>query len=200
MVHAFTDLKWDAWQAEKRICCVEQCLALGKGCTGNTNHPQALDARLYSAVGAAGELFAVRRNLFEEMQTDTLLDDFTLSAFITAQGFNSPIAPFIHCRKAARQICARKKSARCACCRWLAVYLATARPLLNPFRYGSISVSSIFPTGCADAQPVSINLLLPLNTILIFTTSTPLLLICILLNIMLHLSLTIEVLSTSASI
>ena len=46
----------------------------------------ALAARLYSAVGAAGELFAVRRNLFEEMQTDTLLDAFTLSLHIVMQG------------------------------------------------------------------------------------------------------------------
>ena len=38
-----------------------------------------LDDRLYSAVGAAGELFAIRSNLFEQMPTDTLLDDFVLS-------------------------------------------------------------------------------------------------------------------------
>lgn len=40
---------------------------------------KALDSRLYSAVGAAGELFAVRRELFEPMEPDTLLDDFILS-------------------------------------------------------------------------------------------------------------------------
>ena len=32
-----------------------------------------LDGRLYSAMGAAGELFAVRRGLFERMENDTLL-------------------------------------------------------------------------------------------------------------------------------
>ena len=48
---------------------------------------KALDARLYSAVGAAGELFAVRRELFETMEPDTLLDDFILSLRITMKGY-----------------------------------------------------------------------------------------------------------------
>lgn len=37
---------------------------------------KALDSRLKTAIGAVGELFAIRRNLFEEMEADTLLDDF----------------------------------------------------------------------------------------------------------------------------
>lgn len=48
---------------------------------------KALDARLYSAVGAAGELFAIRRELFEPMEPDTLLDDFVLSLRITMKGY-----------------------------------------------------------------------------------------------------------------
>lgn len=48
---------------------------------------KALDARLYSAVGAAGELFAVRNELFEAMEPDTLLDDFILSLRITMKGY-----------------------------------------------------------------------------------------------------------------
>lgn len=45
-----------------------------------------LDDRLYSAVGAAGELFAIRTCLFEKMPTDTLLDDFILSLRIAQKG------------------------------------------------------------------------------------------------------------------
>lgn len=51
-----------------------------KAFTGNTSRAlKRLDWRLYSAMGAAGELFAVRRGLFERMENDTLLDDFVLS-------------------------------------------------------------------------------------------------------------------------
>ena len=46
-----------------------------------------LDSRLYSAVGAAGELFAIKRSLYIEMSEDTLLDDFMLSMLIAEQGY-----------------------------------------------------------------------------------------------------------------
>lgn len=48
---------------------------------------KSLDSRLFSAVGAAGELFAIRRDLFEEMENDTLLDDFILSMRIAEKGY-----------------------------------------------------------------------------------------------------------------
>ncbi|MFA6677772.1 MAG: glycosyltransferase family 2 protein, partial [Bacteroidales bacterium] len=40
------------------------------------------DSRLNSTVGAAGELYAIRKNLFEPMPEDTLLDDFISSLHI----------------------------------------------------------------------------------------------------------------------
>ena len=46
-----------------------------------------LDCRLYSAVGAAGELFAVRTSLFVRLPEDTLLDDFVLSLEIVRRGY-----------------------------------------------------------------------------------------------------------------
>lgn len=46
-----------------------------------------LDTQLYSVVGAAGELFAVRTELFGEVEKDTLLDDFMVSLRIAADGF-----------------------------------------------------------------------------------------------------------------
>jgi cellulose synthase/poly-beta-1,6-N-acetylglucosamine synthase-like glycosyltransferase len=46
-----------------------------------------LDTELYSVVGAAGELFAVRTHLFGEVEKDTLLDDFMVSLRIAADGY-----------------------------------------------------------------------------------------------------------------
>ncbi|RYY39594.1 MAG: glycosyltransferase family 2 protein [Chitinophagaceae bacterium] len=45
-----------------------------------------LDARFYSVVGAAGELFALRRPLFTVLPDDTVLDDLALSLEIGMQG------------------------------------------------------------------------------------------------------------------
>ncbi|GGB87007.1 glycosyltransferase family 2 protein [Dyadobacter sediminis] len=45
------------------------------------------DSELYSVVGAAGELFSVRRSLYKEVQPDTILDDFMISMLIAQQGY-----------------------------------------------------------------------------------------------------------------
>ena len=44
------------------------------------------DAELYSVVGAAGELFAIRTELWQEVEKDTLLDDFMISLRVAMQG------------------------------------------------------------------------------------------------------------------
>ena len=143
IVHAFTDPKVGCVAGEKRIAVQSKDNAAsgGEGLYWKYESTlKALDARLYSAVGAAGELFAVRRELFEEMQTDTLLADFILSLRIVMQSI------------------------------W------RLRPLLNPFRYGTFCFQYISHRVLRwSLTPILLFLLLPLNTILIFTTSTPLL-------------------------
>lgn len=45
------------------------------------------DSELYSVVGAAGELFSVRRSLYKPVSNDTILDDFMISMLIAQQGY-----------------------------------------------------------------------------------------------------------------
>ncbi len=45
------------------------------------------DSELYSVVGAAGELFSIRTNLYEPVAADTILDDFMISMNIALKGF-----------------------------------------------------------------------------------------------------------------
>lgn len=45
------------------------------------------DAELYSVVGAAGELFSVRTDLYVAVEPDTLLDDFMISMKIAMKGY-----------------------------------------------------------------------------------------------------------------
>jgi len=45
------------------------------------------DSELYSVVGAAGELFSVRRSLYQQVEPDTILDDFMISMLIAQQGY-----------------------------------------------------------------------------------------------------------------
>lgn len=52
-----------------------------------------LDYQFYSTIGATGELFAVRRELYQRVEPDTLLDDFMISMRIVQQGFRVAYEP-----------------------------------------------------------------------------------------------------------
>jgi len=45
------------------------------------------DSELYSVVGAAGELFSIRTNLYQPVPPDTVLDDFMISLRIAEKGY-----------------------------------------------------------------------------------------------------------------
>jgi len=51
------------------------------------------DSELYSVVGAAGELFSVRRALYEAVPDDTILDDFMISMKIAQRGYRVVYEP-----------------------------------------------------------------------------------------------------------
>jgi biofilm PGA synthesis N-glycosyltransferase PgaC len=51
------------------------------------------DSELYSVVGAAGELFSIRTNLYEPVAPDTILDDFMISMNIALKGFRIVYEP-----------------------------------------------------------------------------------------------------------
>jgi len=46
-----------------------------------------IDSEFYSVVGAAGELFSLRRNLFEPVAENIILDDFVISMKVAQKGF-----------------------------------------------------------------------------------------------------------------
>jgi poly-beta-1,6-N-acetyl-D-glucosamine synthase len=45
------------------------------------------DSRLYSVVGAAGELFSIRRELYEPIMEGTIIEDFVLSLRVCMRGY-----------------------------------------------------------------------------------------------------------------
>jgi biofilm PGA synthesis N-glycosyltransferase PgaC len=51
------------------------------------------DARFYSVVGAAGELFSLRKNLYEALPDNVILDDFVLSLKVTVKGYRVEYEP-----------------------------------------------------------------------------------------------------------
>jgi len=86
----FTDPKVGCVSGEKRIVMdsSEAAASAGEGIYWKYESTlKKWDAELYSAVGAAGELFAIRTSLYEEVEADTLLDDFIISLRIAMKGY-----------------------------------------------------------------------------------------------------------------
>lgn len=54
---------------------------------------KAWDSELYSVVGAAGELFSIRRDLYEPVPSNSVLDDFMISMRIAAKGYKIVYEP-----------------------------------------------------------------------------------------------------------
>ena len=52
-----------------------------------------LDSDFYTVVGAAGELFSVRKNLYQSVPSEVILDDFIISMKIAQQGFRIVYEP-----------------------------------------------------------------------------------------------------------
>lgn len=52
------------------------------------------DYKLYSVVGAAGELFSIRTDLYEHIPKDTLIEDFYLTLIIAKKGFRIAYEPY----------------------------------------------------------------------------------------------------------
>lgn len=90
IVQKFADPRTGCVSGEKRIARQGSETAAGAGEGLYWKYESKLkqwDAELYSAVGAAGELFAIRTSLYEEVEPDTLLDDFMISMRVAQKGY-----------------------------------------------------------------------------------------------------------------
>ena len=177
IVLAFEDPGVGCVAGEKRIAVQEKdgAAAGGEGIYWKYESTlKALDARLYSAVGAAGELFAVRRELFTVMEPDTLLDDFILSLRTAMQGYK-----IAYCTRAyaiesgsADMSEEQKRKVRIAAGGLQSVW--RLRELLNPFRYGVLSFQYISHRVLRwSVAPVLLFALLPLNVAILLMGGSP---------------------------
>lgn len=92
----FADHKTGCVTGEKRISESEMQKAVDAG-EGLYWRYESLIKRLESetgsVMGAVGEIFAIRTELYTEIKEDTLLDDFTISLMIARQGYQIKYAP-----------------------------------------------------------------------------------------------------------
>ena len=130
-----------------------------------------LDSRLYSVVGAAGELYAIRRNLFEQIPNDTLLDDFVLSLKTAQKGYRITYSSNAYATEYSSDsmLEEEKRKVRIAAGGIQAVW--RLRSLLNIFKYGVLSFQYISHRVLRwTITPIALFSLLPLNVLLCIQT------------------------------
>jgi cellulose synthase/poly-beta-1,6-N-acetylglucosamine synthase-like glycosyltransferase len=143
IIRLFADPKTGCVTGEKRILGSARQKAVGAG-EGLYWQYESLIKRLESetgsVMGAVGEIFAIRSELYQEVKEDTLLDDFTISLKIVQQGYTIKYAPYAIGSETASYSIAEeiKRKIRIAIGGLQALTRITG--LLNPFNYGLLSV------------------------------------------------------------
>ena len=98
-----------------------------------------LDSELNSTVGAVGELFAIRSELFEDVETDTLLDDFIISLRIAQKGYKIAYAPNAYALETASANVKEELKRKIRIAAGGIQTLFRLYELLNPLKYGILS-------------------------------------------------------------
>ncbi len=101
------------------------------------------DSEFYSVVGAAGELFSIRTELYEPIPEDTVIEDFYLTLRIAQQGYRIRYEPEAFAVESSSASVGEelKRKIRIAAGGLQAISRLT--PLLNIFKYGRLSFSYI---------------------------------------------------------
>lgn len=98
-----------------------------------------MDSRLNTAVGAVGELFAIRRELFEEVETDTILDDFIISLRIAQKGYKIAYTPNAYAEETASLNVKEELKRKIRITAGGIQTMIRLNSLLNPFKNGVLT-------------------------------------------------------------
>ncbi len=175
IVKMFSNPKVGCVSGEKRIYSNNADTASGAGESLYWKYESTLkkwDAELYSAVGAAGELFAIRTALYQELENDTLLDDFIISLRIAMQGYTIQYNPKAYAIETASANVKEelKRKIRISAGGLQSVLRLT--PLLNPFKYGVLTFQYISHRVLRwTLSPLALLMIIPLNILLVFKSA-----------------------------
>ncbi|MFZ4725606.1 MAG: glycosyltransferase family 2 protein [Paludibacter sp.] len=166
----FADPKVGCVSGEKRIFNAneEAASAAGEGIYWKYESTlKRWDAELYSAVGAAGELFAIRTELFNEVEADTLLDDFIISLRVAMKGYKIDYDPEAYAIETASANVKEELKRKIRIAAGGIQSVIRLYPLLNIFKYGILSFQYISHRVLRwTVTPVSLLLILLINIIL----------------------------------
>lgn len=146
MVRHYQDKTIGGVSGEKRIMSRDQDNASGSGEGIYWKYESFLkkkDAEVYSIVGAAGELFSVRTELYEEPEEGIIIEDFYISLKIAANGFRFAYEPDAYAIETASASVEEEWKRKVRICAGGFQAMGKLSYLLNPFRYGMLSFQYI---------------------------------------------------------
>lgn len=157
---------------EKRIINKETDVASGAGEGLYWKYESTLkkwDAELYSVVGAAGELFAIRTELYRHVEHDTLLDDFVISLRVAQDGYTIQYDPEAYAIETASANVKEELKRKIRISAGGIQAIVRLRSLLNIFKYGTLSFQYISHRVLRwTLTPLSLLILIPLLAILAY--------------------------------
>jgi len=146
IVALFNNPKVGCVSGEKRIINKTSDTASGAGEGLYWKYESVLkkwDAELYSVVGAAGELFAIRTALYREVEKDTLLDDFIISLRVAQEGYTIQYDPEAYAIESASANVKEELKRKIRISAGGIQSVVRLRSLLNIFKYGKLSFQYI---------------------------------------------------------
>lgn len=147
-----------------------------------------LDSDLYSAVGAAGELFSVRKELFEPAPAGTIIEDFVQSLKICTKGYVLRYEPNAYAAEAPSASIKDEMKRKVRICAGAFQAMIQLKELFNIFKYPVLSFQFISHrvlrwTIC----PVALVVLLLSNIGLLVTSGSQVYLVAMLLQTVFYL-------------
>jgi cellulose synthase/poly-beta-1,6-N-acetylglucosamine synthase-like glycosyltransferase len=146
IVSLFRDPKVGCVSGEKRIFNPDSDSASGSGEGIYWKYESLLkkwDSELYSVVGAAGELFAIRTSLWQEVEPDTLLDDFVISLRVAMAGYTIKYDPEAYAIETASANTKEELKRKTRISAGGIQSVIRLKALLNIFKYGILSFQYI---------------------------------------------------------
>lgn len=175
MVRHYADPKVGAIAGEKRIQVEEKDNASGAGEGFYWRYESKLktwDSEWYSVVGAAGELFSIRKSLFEPVPSDTLIEDFYLTLSIAKKGYRVVYEPQAYALEGPSASVGDELKRKIRIAAGGIQAIVRLKGLLNVFKYGRLSFQYISHRVLRwTAAPIALPLILILNIMLAATGS-----------------------------
>jgi len=143
IVNLFGDPKVGCVSGEKRVAITGSTAATEGIYWKYESTLKRWDAELNTVVGAAGELFALRTELHQPVEPDTLLDDFIISLRVAEQGFKIQYDPEAFALENPSANVREELKRKIRISAGGIQSIIRLKELLNPFRYGLLSFQYI---------------------------------------------------------